>query len=190
MAHRVSARRLDCQHLEVAKRNKEIGSRIKAPALLRPTVIVRGDMSVPAIQPNLWRNFYNGAFCETGDKTARLVKVNPSTSICLRRLTAFSREGSSECENILTALDDLKILKSLQTRDSPEVAEVQRRYFVAKMQRCRANQQILWLANYYFAHDSSGVGRTHRVGHNWGTSRGESLVANRRQNKDLWCSAV
>ena len=92
-------------------------------------------MSVPAIQPNLWRNFYNGAFCETGDKTARLVKVNPSTSICLWRLTAFSREGPSECENILTALDDLKILKSLQTRDSPEVAEVQRRYFVA---RCNA----------------------------------------------------
>jgi|SRR5438876_236504 len=29
---------------------------------------------------------------------------------------------------------------------------------------------FLWLANYYFAHDSSGVGRSHRVGHNWGTS--------------------
>jgi len=71
-------------------------------------------MSVPATsQPNLWRNFYNGAFCATGDKTARLVKVNLAISICLWRLTAISREGSSECENILTALDDLKILKIL-----------------------------------------------------------------------------
>jgi hypothetical protein len=64
-------------------------------------------------QPNLWRNFYDGAFCETGDKTARLVKVNLAISICLWRLTAISREGSSECESILTALDDLKILKTL-----------------------------------------------------------------------------
>jgi len=64
-------------------------------------------------QPNVWRNFYKGAFCETGDKTARLVKVNLAISVCLWRLTAISREGSSECENILTALDDLKILKGL-----------------------------------------------------------------------------
>jgi hypothetical protein len=28
------------------------------------------------------------------------------------------------------------------------------------------------------------------MGHNWGTNRGESSAANRRQNKDLWCSAV
>src|SRR5580700_3617005 len=28
------------------------------------------------------------------------------------------------------------------------------------------------------------------MGHNWETSRGDSLVANRRQNKGLWCSAV
>jgi len=62
---------------------------------------------------NLWRDFYNGAFCETGDKTARLVKVNLAISVCLWRLTAISREGSSECENILTAVDDLKILKGL-----------------------------------------------------------------------------
>ena len=89
----------------------------------------------PQSGPNLWRNFYKGAFCETGDKTARLVKVNLAISICLWRLTAISQEGSAEYENILTALDDLKILKSLQTRDSPEVAEVQRRYFVA---RCNA----------------------------------------------------
>jgi len=27
-------------------------------------------------------------------------------------------------------------------------------------------------------------------GHNWGTTRGDSLVANRRQNKALWCSVV
>ncbi len=69
LAHRVSTRRLDCQHLEVAKRNKQIGSRIKAPALLRPTIIVRCDMwgSVTS-QPNLCGNFYNGAFCETGGK--------------------------------------------------------------------------------------------------------------------------
>jgi len=28
------------------------------------------------------------------------------------------------------------------------------------------------------------------MGYTWGTSRGDSLVANRRQNKGLWCSAV
>src|SRR3989442_4171516 len=28
------------------------------------------------------------------------------------------------------------------------------------------------------------------AGHSWGTTRGDSLVANRRQNKGLWCSAV
>jgi hypothetical protein len=28
------------------------------------------------------------------------------------------------------------------------------------------------------------------VGHNWGTIGGDSLVANRRQNKGLWCSAA
>src|SRR5882762_4105036 len=26
------------------------------------------------------------------------------------------------------------------------------------------------------------------MGHNWGTSRGDSVIANRRQNKGLWCS--
>ena len=29
-----------------------------------------------------------------------------------------------------------------------------------------------------------------RAGHIWGTIRGDSLVANRRQNKGLWCSAM
>jgi hypothetical protein len=33
-------------------------------------------------------------------------------------------------------------------------------------------------------------GSPQNMGHNWGTSRGDSLVANRRQNKGLWCSAV
>ena len=34
------------------------------------------------------------------------------------------------------------------------------------------------------------LGFTPKRGHNWGTSRGDSLVANRRQNKGLWRSAM
>jgi len=41
---------------------------------------------------NLWRDFYNGAFCETGGKMARLVKVNLAISVCLWRLKATSRD--------------------------------------------------------------------------------------------------
>jgi hypothetical protein len=33
-------------------------------------------------------------------------------------------------------------------------------------------------------------GSPQNMGHNRGTGRGDSLVANRRQNKGLWCSAV
>jgi hypothetical protein len=29
-----------------------------------------------------------------------------------------------------------------------------------------------------------------RMGHTWGTTGGDSLIVNRRQNKGLWCSAV
>src|SRR5271169_6462890 len=40
-----------------------------------------------------------------------------------------------------------------------------------------------------FCHLRSSPQNIGMGGHNWGTSRGDSLVAIRRQNKGLWCSA-
>jgi hypothetical protein len=70
-----------------------------------------------AIQSKLWRDFYSSAFHEYGDKTIGQLKVAVAITACLWRLLEIIPERSSEREEILIAIDDLRILKGLYRKN-------------------------------------------------------------------------
>ncbi len=75
-------------------------------------------MGATAIQPKRWSDFYSDALRESGNKIVRQHKVNLGISVCLRRLKEIPQDGCSEREAISTALDDLKILRGLYSKEN------------------------------------------------------------------------
>ncbi len=62
----------------------------------------------------------------------------------IARLPLAEGQACPVCKGVLgTRLVNRSELDNGKTRDSLEIAEIQRRHFVAKMQRCRADQQIV-----------------------------------------------
>jgi hypothetical protein len=75
-------------------------------------------MSKPAkTRPQRWREFYNDALRDSGDRAIRQSKVHLAISVCLLRLIELAPDPSAERQEISTALDDLKIIRELYKKD-------------------------------------------------------------------------
>jgi hypothetical protein len=74
-------------------------------------------MSEPAkTRPERWREFYNDALRDSGDRDVRQSKVHLAISLCLLRAIELAPERSAEREAISTALHDLKIIRDLSKK--------------------------------------------------------------------------
>jgi hypothetical protein len=74
-------------------------------------------MSEPAkTRPERWREFYNAALHDSGDRAIRQSKVHLAISICHWRLIELAPDPSSERDEISIALDDLKIIRDLDKK--------------------------------------------------------------------------
>ena len=91
-----------------------VGSVQKSPPGLHDQFVEGKYMAeTVTIQAKRWRDFYNDALHESGDPAVRQFKVELAISVCLYRQIETATEGSSDRQEILIALDDLKILRGL-----------------------------------------------------------------------------
>ena len=63
-----------------------------------------------------WRNSYNSALHACGNRGHEERKADLAVHACVRRLLEITPQDSTERREILTALDDLKVLKVLYGR--------------------------------------------------------------------------